>query len=135
MLAALNELVEQRIADAMRKGEFESLPGAGRPLALDDDALVPRELRLAFRVLKNAGYVPPEVEAMRELNALLGSALAQENCDPHDRRASRRLLALTMSLEERGVSLSTQAALQYHAGLAARLSNKPRHDQQLGADE
>lgn len=135
MLASLNELIEQRIADAMRRGEFESLPGAGRPLELDDDALVPQELRVAYRILKNSGYLPPEVQAMHELNAMLGTALAQENGDPQDRRASRRLLAPTMALEERGVSLSTQAALQYHAGVAARLSKKPRHDQQRGSDE
>jgi hypothetical protein len=59
----LDFLVEQKLAEAVSRGEFDNLPGAGRPLDLDDDKLVPEELRVAYRILKNAGCVPPEVEA------------------------------------------------------------------------
>jgi hypothetical protein len=59
----LDFLVEQRLEEAVSRGELENLPGAGRPLELDDDPLVPEELRVAYRILKNAGFVPPEVEA------------------------------------------------------------------------
>jgi hypothetical protein len=55
-------LAERKIAEALANGEFDDLPGAGQPLELDDDPLVPEELRLAYRILKNAGYVPPEVD-------------------------------------------------------------------------
>lgn len=60
-------LVEERIQDAMRRGEFDDLPGAGRPLVLEDDRLVPEEVRAAYRVLKNAGFVPPEILDRREI--------------------------------------------------------------------
>jgi Domain of unknown function (DUF1992) len=63
-------LVEERIQEALRRGDFDNLPGAGRPLALDDDALVPLEVRLAYRILKNAGFVPPEVLERREIAEL-----------------------------------------------------------------
>jgi len=63
-------LVEERIQEALRRGDFDNLPGAGRPLALDDDALVPPEVRLAYRILKNAGFVPPEVLERREIAEL-----------------------------------------------------------------
>ena len=63
----LDFIAEQRIAEAIANGELDELPGAGRPLDLDDDALVPEELRLAYRILKNAGFVPPEVEALNEI--------------------------------------------------------------------
>lgn len=56
----LDALVEQRIAAAAARGEFDDLPGAGAPLTLDDDALVPEEVRVANRILKNAGFVPPQ---------------------------------------------------------------------------
>ncbi len=56
----LDALVEQRIAAAAARGEFDDLPGAGAPLSLDDDALVPEEVRVANRILKNAGFVPPQ---------------------------------------------------------------------------
>jgi hypothetical protein len=63
-------LVEERIQEALRRGEFDNLPGAGRPLALDDDSLVPPEVRIAYRILKNAGFVPPEVFERKEIAEL-----------------------------------------------------------------
>ena len=75
-------IAEQRIAEAIARGELDDLPGAGRPLDLDDDALIPEELRLAYRILKNAGYVPPEVETLNEMAQLeriaMGNATALE---------------------------------------------------------
>jgi hypothetical protein len=59
----LDFLVEQKLEEAVSRGELENLPGEGRPLDLDHDPLVPEELRVAYRILKNAGCVPPEVEA------------------------------------------------------------------------
>ena len=66
----LDFLAEKTIQEALARGELDDLPGAGRPLALDDDALVPEELRLAYRILKNAGYVPPELETLKEIEQL-----------------------------------------------------------------
>ena len=57
----LEFIAEQKIAEAVSRGELDNLPGEGRPLELDDDALIPEDLRLAYRILKNAGFVPPEV--------------------------------------------------------------------------
>jgi hypothetical protein len=66
-------LAERRIEEALARGELDDLPGAGRPLELDDDPLIPADLRVAYRILKNAGYVPPEVaraKAVRKLALL-----------------------------------------------------------------
>ena len=52
---ALEWIAERKIAEAVSQGELDGLPGAGRPLDLDEDALVPEELRMAHRILKNAG--------------------------------------------------------------------------------
>ena len=74
-------VAEERIQEAMRKGAFDDLPGAGKPLELDDDRLVPAEVRVAYRILKNVGYVPPEVLQRREiadLEALLPSLGEEE---------------------------------------------------------
>jgi hypothetical protein len=68
----LDFVAEQKIAEAVSKGELDNLPGAGRPLNLDDDALVPEELRLAYRILKNAGFAPAEVHALKDENARPG---------------------------------------------------------------
>lgn len=63
----LDAIAERRIREAQARGDFDDLPGAGAPLELDDDALVPEELRAAYRVLKNAGFLPPELVVHREI--------------------------------------------------------------------
>ena len=77
----LDQIVERKIEEAIARGELDGLPGAGRPLELDDDALVPEDLRMAYRILKNAGYIPPEVETVNHIAALerfaLGDALGR----------------------------------------------------------
>ena len=76
-MLALEFLAQRKIEEAIARGEFDDLPGAGRPLELDDDPLVPEELRVAYRILKNAGYVPPEVQALNEIAKRRGQTLAQ----------------------------------------------------------
>lgn len=64
----IDELAEARIADAIRTGEFEGLPGAGERIHVEHDNLIPEELRVAYRLLKNAGYVPQEVSVLNEIS-------------------------------------------------------------------
>ena len=59
--------IEQRIQQAQEDGLFDNLPGAGQPLDLDDDALVPAEDRAGYRLLKANGFAPPWIEARREI--------------------------------------------------------------------
>lgn len=72
-MAAFDLLAERKIAEAVSRGELDDLPGSGKPLALDDDALIPEDLRVAYRILKNAGFVPPQEELLRKI-ALLRTA-------------------------------------------------------------
>lgn len=65
-MLALEWIAERRIAEAVSQGELDRLPGAGKPLALEDDPLIPQELRVAHRILKNAGLVPREVDEARK---------------------------------------------------------------------
>lgn len=71
-MLVLELMAERKIAEAVSRGEFEGLPGAGRPLGLDDDALVPEDERMANRILKNAGFAPREIqgEASRKLSLM-----------------------------------------------------------------
>jgi hypothetical protein len=91
----LDFLVDQRLEEAVSRGELDNLPGAGRPLEFDDDALVPEELRLAYRILKNAGYVPPEVQDLKELSQL-ERLVSEGNADA---RAARKLALLKTRIE------------------------------------
>ncbi len=76
-------IVEQRIVDAIARGELDDLPGAGKRLELDDDMLLFPELRLVHRILKNAGYAPEEVELRRQIGEL------ERLLDELDERAAR----------------------------------------------
>lgn len=114
-------IVERRIAEAMARGEFDRLPGAGRPLALDDDPLVPEEMRVAYRILKNAGFVPPELERLAEINRLL-AALERDAISAGGGRAGQRLRALLMQLEASGrPATAARAWHDYQEALARRL--------------
>lgn len=62
----LDQWAERHICDAQNKGEFENLPGSGEPLILDDDSHIPPELRAGYRLLKNAGCLPPELQQRNE---------------------------------------------------------------------
>ena len=66
----LDAQIEQSILQAIKRGEFDDLPGSGKPLCLEDDRLIPKELRLAHRILKNAGYVPKEIQLFKQLAQL-----------------------------------------------------------------
>jgi hypothetical protein len=95
----LDFLAERRIEEAIARGELDGLPGAGRPLALDGDPLMPEELRLAYRMLKNAGYVPPEVDRLREIVAL--EQLVLQGCAEAETHAKalKKLALLRTSIE------------------------------------
>jgi len=58
----METISERRIRDAQDEGLFSNLPGQGKPLNLDDDRGIPEDLRLTFKVLKNAGCLPVEME-------------------------------------------------------------------------
>jgi hypothetical protein len=62
--------IEQKILAAQAKGEFENLPGAGQPINLEDDVFVPDDLKVAYRVLKNAGVQPAELTVYQEIKEL-----------------------------------------------------------------
>jgi hypothetical protein len=119
----LDALAEQRIAEAVAAGAFDDLPGAGKPLDLDDDALVPEELRVAHRILKNAGFLPPEVEARREI-ADVAELLRHAVDEPAKRRAVARLALLGAKLELQGRAL--QVDPEYREKIAQRLGVEPR---------
>lgn len=68
---AISIIAEQRIREAGERGLFENLPGTGRPLELEDDSHIPEHLRMAYKLLKNAGYVPDEVLDRKEAQSIV----------------------------------------------------------------
>ncbi len=63
-------IAERKIAEAIERGEFDHLPGKGKPLLFNDDPLESPHQRLANKILKNAGVVPIELSLRKELDEL-----------------------------------------------------------------
>jgi hypothetical protein len=116
----LAALVERRLEEAAANGELSNLPGEGQPLDLEDDAMVPPELRVAYRILKNAGFVPPELTDIAEVHQLI-AAIERGDVEP----GARRLRALLVRLESAGRHMTaTKAWHDYEAALQRRLDRE-----------
>jgi hypothetical protein len=118
------KIAERRILEAIGRGEFDDLPGKGRPLDLDDDTLIPAEMRLAFRILRNAGYVPEEVTLRRQISDLQSVIV-----DPPDAseklRALKRLDFLRAELAaKRGHESVSDVKSEYRRKLVRKMSTK-----------
>jgi DnaJ homologue, subfamily C, member 28, conserved domain len=121
-LPGLAALVERRLEEAAANGELSGLPGEGRPLELDDDRMVPVELRIAHRILKNAGCVPAELGPINEVRQLIAAAERAL-----DAARGRRLRALLVQIEASGrQATATQAWKDYQAALQRRLDRAGR---------
>lgn len=84
--------IDRAIREAQRRGEFDNLPGAGKPLTVDDNPFA-GELGTAFGILKNAGMAPPWIELDKEVRA--AETALNELRDRAARRAHERLTPIT----------------------------------------
>ena len=66
MIPGFEALVEERIKKAQKNGAFDNLDGTSKPLKFEDQH-VPQEFRLAHKILKNSGFLPPEVELTKKI--------------------------------------------------------------------
>ena len=99
----IDQLAEQHIKAALEKGELSQLPGEGKPLQLDDDSLVPPELRAGYRLLKNAGFLPAELELRREAIEVNDLIRQLDPADPDYQDHCRRLKVLELRLQQAGM--------------------------------
>lgn len=120
---AIERLAEQRIREALERGDFERLPGLGKPLQLDDDSDIPPELRVPYRILKNAGCVPPEVELRREI-ASVESLLLHAQAGDEKAEASRKLDYLLTRLASMRGGRNVAVEEAYRNQLAAKLNQR-----------
>ena len=93
-MPTLDELIAQDLAASLATGELQASPSWGKPLPRDDGwDETPVELRLPFKLLKDAGYVPHEVLQLREL-AQLKDELAACPDDTRGAALQRRIADL-----------------------------------------
>ena len=126
MLPGFSKIIEERIRRAQKKGEFENLPGSGKPLVFEDDRCVAEDLRLAYKILKNADCLPPEVELKKEIERTedLLSGM-QDTAEKY--RTLKKLNYLILKLNAiRNSSVEFDMPQQYSNKLIDRLEKVPK---------
>jgi len=99
-------IAERRIEEAMARGEFDNLSCRGKPIPPDDLIMVPEELRMAYKILKNAGIVPEEVELRKSiysLNELLRACVDEEEKKQLRLKITEKQLRYNIIMESRGL--------------------------------
>src|ERR1051325_7182391 len=87
---SFDKLVEEKIREAMANGEFDNLPGKGKPLDLDAYFAAPEDMRVAYSMLKNAGFVPEEMELLKEIDSLK-AAHAKSSSEDEKKQLKKRI--------------------------------------------
>ncbi len=104
-------VAERKIREAMERGEFDDLPNRGQKLDLSLDPFVPSELQLGYKLLKNAGMVPEEINLNKDictLRELLDNCLSPHEEDGLKAKIRQKLLMLNILKERNGRSLALQ---------------------------
>lgn len=108
----------------MEEGDLNSSQWKNKPLPLEDDHLVPEDLKIAYKMLKNSGYLPPEVEDRKEIKRIEDLIASTE--DEHERlRQMKKLNVLLMKVEQkRAFSSNIASQDDYYRKVVERISVK-----------
>jgi hypothetical protein len=106
----LEKIAEALIQEAMRGGAFDNVDGRGRRIDLSAYFEAPDELRAGYTLLKNAGFVPREVEIRNEIEQ---KKLAARTADETGRMELKRevellRLELNVAMERRQHATTTR---------------------------
>jgi len=113
-------LIDQKIREAMERGEFDNLPGKGEPVDLSENPFEDPELRLAHRMLRNAGFAPSWIEERKDIDAEF--VVARTNL-----ARARAILKKTLGTEnETGAKVRWEKALGSFRQQAVELNRRIR---------
>lgn len=110
-MRTMDEEIARHLQQAADSGELSRIAGYGKPMPQDAgwDA-TPQELRMPFKILKNAGFVPPEVALFHE-RAALTEALRHCTSDSERIALQGKLSALQQKLSVRLEALRSSGNL------------------------
>ena len=123
MLSIIQAIAERKIQQAMTEGTLLDLSHwKDKPLPPDDMANVPADLRMAYRLLKNAGYVPEEITVQKEITRI--EQLLATCTDAKEKvRQLRKISCLKTKLEGRmGRAIQLGEEGPYYNQVVDRLS-------------
>ncbi|KPJ97899.1 MAG: hypothetical protein AMJ60_10030 [Desulfobacterales bacterium SG8_35] len=127
MLEAIRLIAERRISEAIQKGLLDTQAWRNRPLPMTCDNLVPEELRMAHKILKNAGYLPPEIEAKREIQQIEDLlATCEDECTRVKQIKKLNYLVLKLNIMK-GDRVNIESQEEYYRKIVERISVKKQN--------
>lgn len=126
ILAKLDRLADRRIQEAIDSGAFDNLAGMGKPLQIEDNPFVPKDMRAAFHVLENSGYAPDWMNVAQQIEldlenirhsadkhfAYLRESLAEIGNNPYAVKRLRTEVSRLKAQHERAARQHTHAILE-----------------------
>ena len=118
----LAKIAEQKIREAIERGELDNLALHGVPIIPEDLSGVPESLRMGYKIMKNAGVLPPEMQLKKERVSLQGLLAACE--DDYEKqqlqkKLNAKMMQFNMLMERRG---KTAAFSRYQSQITQRFS-------------
>lgn len=136
MWAVLNKMADEAISRAMKEGVFDRLEGRGKPLRLEDDSHIPEDLRMAYKILRNAGFVPREIEEDREIERAVDLLAACTDEQERYRRIQKLNLMVTRMNMRRSRPINLEKHQLYYEKVVERVplpgrekSDQPAHQE------
>ena len=117
------DYIDEQIQEAQARGEFDNLPGCGKPLHLDDNSFT-GDKGMAYSLLKQNGYAPPEVELAKEIRTEFAKAQQKLEKLRYQRKSlsSRRIPPFRS--EKRAFNQAVQNAANEYNQLLHELNRK-----------
>lgn len=103
MSLLLELMAERAISKAIKEGELDNLNNSGQPIELTDDSMVPEQLRTGYRILKNAGYIPPELEQRNQALELCDLLAQSEQESPEYKKTMQKIRQLELKMRVKGI--------------------------------
>jgi hypothetical protein len=125
MIPGFEKIVEERIQAAQKNGDFDDLPHFEEPLVNTDERFVSEELRLSFKILKNADCLPPEIELKKQIDHI-GSLLEgmPDTEEAYHLLKKMNLLVLKLNSIRQG-HIAFEIPQKYHGKLMRRFGKHP----------
>ncbi len=99
---SFDKIVEALIREAQQRGEFDNLPGKGKPIDLTSYFDTPEDVRVAQSVLKNAGMTSPEVQLLNEifqLRQILAAVVDEKKKDEIQKQTQQKQMEFNLMME------------------------------------
>jgi hypothetical protein len=122
MIPGFEKIVEERIKTAHENGSFDNLAGKGKPFVLEDLPVAAGDCRLAHKILKNAGFLPPELELKKQISQTELLLQSTEAGSAHHREVRRKLNYLLTKLDLLRGGISPLITDQYQEKIINKIS-------------